>query len=66
MTAAMGPVITPDGRRLYVCNRFDNDVSVIDVANFEELTRLKNGSRASSRRHHPQWKDPGGGQSLAQ
>ena len=25
---AMGPVVSPDGRRLYVCNRFDNDVSV--------------------------------------
>jgi len=28
---ACGPAISPDGARLYVCNRFDNDVSVIDL-----------------------------------
>jgi YVTN family beta-propeller protein len=30
---AMGPVVSPDGGKLYVCNRFDNDVSVIDLKN---------------------------------
>ena len=25
------PVISPDGKMLYVCNRFDNNVSVIDI-----------------------------------
>ncbi len=28
---AVGPVVAPDGRRLYVCNRFDNNVAVIDL-----------------------------------
>ena len=28
---AIGPAITPDGKRLYVCNRFNNNVSVIDT-----------------------------------
>jgi len=29
---AIGPAISPDGMRLYVCNRFDNNVAVIDLA----------------------------------
>ncbi len=37
---AMGPAITPDGGRLYVCNRFDNDVSVMDLAGRKELARV--------------------------
>lgn len=37
---AIGPAIAPDGRRLYVCNRFNNNVSVIDVAAQREVTRL--------------------------
>ncbi len=28
---ACGPALSPDGTHLYVCNRFDNDVSVIDL-----------------------------------
>ena len=28
----MSPVLSPDGRTLYVCNRFDNTVSFIDLA----------------------------------
>jgi len=28
---AMAPVVSPDGGTLYVCNRFDNNVSVIDL-----------------------------------
>ncbi len=27
--APMAPVLAPDGKHLYVCNRFDNDISVI-------------------------------------
>jgi len=38
---AMGPAVTPDGKRLFVCNRFDNDVSVIDPAAGEELARVE-------------------------
>jgi len=37
---AIGPAITPDGKRLYVCNRFDNNVSVIDLASGKELARI--------------------------
>ena len=37
---AIGPALSPDGKRLYVCNRFDNNVSVIDVASGKELARV--------------------------
>jgi len=37
---ATGPALSPDGRRLYVCNRFDNDVSVFDLENRRELARI--------------------------
>ncbi len=37
---AMSPVVTPDGNRAYVCNRFDNDVSAIDLAAAKELGRV--------------------------
>ena len=34
------PVLSPDGKTLYVCNRFDNDVSVIDLAAARETARI--------------------------
>jgi len=37
---ATGPAVSPDGKRLYVCNRFDNDVSVIDLAAGKEVARV--------------------------
>jgi len=37
---ATAPVLSPDGQRLYVCNRFDHDVSVLDLAQRRELTRV--------------------------
>jgi len=37
---AGGLVFGPRGRRGYVCNRFDNDVSVIDLADGKEITRV--------------------------
>jgi YVTN family beta-propeller protein len=37
---ALAPVISPDGRRLYVCNRFSNDVSVIDLPAGKEVGRI--------------------------
>ena len=37
---AMAPAVAPDGRRLYVCNRFDNDVSVIDLEAGTEVARV--------------------------
>jgi YVTN family beta-propeller protein len=38
---AVSPAISPDGKRLYVCNRFSNDVSVIDLAAGKELARVR-------------------------
>jgi len=38
---ARGPSIAPDGKRLYVCNRFDNDVSLIDLEANKEIRRVK-------------------------
>lgn len=38
---ARAPVVSPDGTKLYVCNRFDNDVSVIDMSAGRELRRVK-------------------------
>ena len=37
---AMAPMLSPDGKTLYVCNRFDNDVSVFDLAAGKELRRI--------------------------
>lgn len=33
--------IAPDGKRLYVCNRFTNDVSVVDLGTGREITRVR-------------------------
>lgn len=38
---ARAPVVTPDGLRLFVCNRFSNDLSVIDLMSRSEIKRLK-------------------------
>ena len=35
------PVLSPDGLTLYVCNRFDNDVSFLDLAARKEICRVK-------------------------
>lgn len=37
---AMSPSVSPDGKRLYVCNRFNNDVSVVDLVVGTEVTRV--------------------------
>ncbi len=34
------PVLSPDGKTLYVCNRFNNDVSVIDTSTGNALGRI--------------------------
>jgi len=34
------PVTSPDGKTVYVCNRFDNDISVIDLSADKEKTRI--------------------------
>lgn len=36
-----GPSLSPDGKRAYVCNRFDNNVSVVDLVAQQELVRVK-------------------------
>jgi len=38
--SACAPVISPDGKTLYVCNRFDDDVSVIETATGKTITRV--------------------------
>jgi len=34
------PVLSPDGTRLYVCNQFDTDISIIDLEMEKELARV--------------------------
>ena len=38
---ATGVAATPDGKQIYVCNRFHNDVSVIDLASNREIARVR-------------------------
>jgi YVTN family beta-propeller protein len=38
---ARGPCISPDGTTLYVCNRFDNDLAVIDFETKQEIRRIQ-------------------------
>jgi YVTN family beta-propeller protein len=37
---AMAPVLSPDGKTLFVCNRFDNDVSVLNLASGAQVRRI--------------------------
>ena len=37
---SLAPAPSPDGKTLYVCNRFNNDVSVIDLAARKEVRRI--------------------------
>jgi YVTN family beta-propeller protein len=34
------PVVSPDGKTLYICNRFQSDVSVMDVSSGRTLARI--------------------------
>ncbi len=36
----MAPTLSPDGKTLYVCNRFDNDISFINLENGETFARV--------------------------
>lgn len=36
----MSPVISPDGRFLYICNRFNNDVWLIDIEKKEVIAKI--------------------------
>jgi len=38
---AMSPSFSPDGKTLFVCNRFNDDVSFLDVAAGREVRRVK-------------------------
>jgi YVTN family beta-propeller protein len=38
---AMSPVLSPDGKTLFACNRFDDDVSVIDLVTEKEHQRIR-------------------------
>ncbi len=38
---AMSPVLNADGTMLYVCNRFGNDISVINTSVGKQVTRIK-------------------------
>ena len=37
---ATAPALSPDGKRLYVCNRFDHNVSVIDLEQRRQVARV--------------------------
>ena len=37
---ATAPVLSPDGQRLFVCNRFNNDVSIFDLTAKKEVCRI--------------------------
>ena len=37
---AMSPVLSPDGKKLYVCNRFNHNLSVIDLMTRQESQRI--------------------------
>jgi YVTN family beta-propeller protein len=37
---AMAPVLSPDGKTLFVCNRFNNDVSLFDLETGKEQCRI--------------------------
>jgi YVTN family beta-propeller protein len=37
---AMGPVVSGDGRTLYVCNRFNDDIAVIDLQAGKAVARI--------------------------
>jgi YVTN family beta-propeller protein len=38
--SATAPVLSPDGKTLFVCNRFNNDISVINLDTRKELCRI--------------------------
>jgi YVTN family beta-propeller protein len=35
------PVLSPDGSKLYVCNQFNNDISVVDLVSSKVVKRIK-------------------------
>ena len=45
---AQSPVVLPNGKRAYVCNRFENDISVIDLKSNKEIGRVPVGREPSA------------------
>jgi YVTN family beta-propeller protein len=39
---AQAPVVAPDGKTLFVCNQFDNDVTVIDLRQGDDVSQVGN------------------------
>ncbi len=37
---ACSPVLSPDNKKVYICNRFNNDISVIDLKSKKEISRI--------------------------
>lgn len=37
---AMSPVVSLDGKTLFVCNRFNNEIEIIDLRNKKDVTRI--------------------------
>ena len=63
---AMAPTVSPDGRWLYVCNRFDNDVSIVDLKAAKETTPSPRRARADRGGARVRRQNAAGGQPLAQ
>ena len=61
--SACGPAWDQRRARLYVCNRFHNDVSVIDLSTGTELTRTRGGTGTDRRGRVSQWQHTAGGES---
>ena len=36
----IGPVVTPDGKRLYVCNRFESEIAAIDLGSGKKIAHF--------------------------
>lgn len=36
----LAPVLSPDGRKIYVCNRFNNNISVVDLEAAKEIATM--------------------------
>ena len=62
----MAPLVSPDeGETLYVCNRFNNDISVIDLASWKECAENSGFGASRSVDMTQRWQIFVGGQSFA-
>jgi DNA-binding beta-propeller fold protein YncE len=58
---ATSPILSPDERRLYVCNRFNHDISVIDLDDRHGNQACPGQSRTGRRGAHAGWATSPGG-----